>query len=243
MQLLFAFIILSTITISALLLIMLSKNSRSGKVRNIAIQHDWQYEEFVNFTDDIKIANFGLLNYSQNVIFRHFISGDINGHSFSFFDCRAIEPSGIHNSSLILYHLKFQPQYKNLHASFTPINPGRPMSDAMQSPIDRNYLARLRKMQKLSLLTPHYAFENYELHANNPSLLEQFLQQHLEVSAADTNLSTWFLAHPHLHIEISDGMLLAYQPNRLLDEESIISAINAVCDISKPLSNADSTEQ
>ena len=117
------------------------------------------------------------------------------------------------------------------------------MSDAMQSPIDRNYLARLRKMQKLSLLTPHYAFENYELHANNPSLLEQFLQQHLEVSAADTNLSTWFLAHPHLHIEISDGMLLAYQPNRLLDEESIIPAINAVSDISKPLSNADSTEQ
>ena len=243
MQLLFAFIVLSTITISALLLIMLSKNSRSGKVRNIAIHHDWQYEEFVNFSDDIKVANFGLLNYSQNVIFRHFINGDIDGHRFSFFDCRAIEPSGIHNSSLILSHLKLQPKYQNLHASFTPFSSDSPMSDAMQSPIDKNYLARLRQMQKLSPLAPHYAFENYQLHANNPSLLEQFLQQHLEESGTDINLSTWILAHPHLHIEISDGMLLAYQPNRLLDEESIIPAIYAVSDISNPLSNADSTEQ
>jgi len=243
LQLLFAFIVLSTITISALLLIMLSKNSRSGKVRNIAIHHDWQYEEFVNFSDDIKVANFGLLNYSQNVIFRHFINGDIDGHRFSFFDCRAIEPSGIHNSSLILHHLNLQAKYENLHACFTPIDSGRPLSDAMQSPIDKNYLARLRQMQKLSCLTPHYAFENYELHANNPSLLEQFLQQHLEESGTDINLSTWILAHPHLHIEISDGMLLAYQPNRLLDEESIIPAINAVSDISNSLNNADILEQ
>jgi len=243
LQLLFAFIVLSTITISALLLIMLSKNSRSGKVRNIALQHDWQYEEFVNFSDDIKIANFGLLNYSQNVIFRHFISGDIDGHSFSFFDCRAIEPSGIHNSSLILFHLKLQSKYQALHASITPTNSGRLMNDAMQSPLDKNYLARLRRMQKISLLAPHYAFENHQLHANNPSLLEQFLQQHLEESAENANLSAWFLAHPHLHIEISNGMLLAYQPNRLLDEESIIPAINAVNDISKTLSNTDSIEQ
>lgn len=245
MQLLFTFIILSTITIFAILLMILSKNTRSGKVREIANQHDWQYQEFIDLNDTIKAANFGLLNYSQNAVFRHIISADFlndkdKSQSFSFFDCRAIEPLGIHNSSVIISSLDFQAEYQDLHACFTPIISSQsPSKDAMQSPIDKNYLIRLRSMQKLSLLTEHYAFEKHQLHANKPSLLEQFLQQHIEKSDRNNNLSTWILAHPHLHIEISNGMLLAYQPNRLLDEESIIPAINAITDISKWLNNKE----
>lgn len=243
MQLLFAFIVLSTITLIAVLLMLLSKNTRSGKVREIATQHDWQYQEFIDLSDTIKAANFGLLNYSQNAVFRHIISAEfINDKStsqgFSFFDCRAIEPLGIHNSSVILSCLNLKIEYKDLHACLTPIATSQsPNRDAMQSPINENYLIRLRRMQKLTLLTPHYAFDKYQLHANKPSLLEQFIQQHIESSGSRNNLSTWLLAHPHLHIEISNGMLLAYQPNRLLDEESIIPAINAVTDISKWLNN------
>ena len=243
MQLLFAFIILSTITIIAVLLMLLSKNTRSGKIHEIANQHDWQYQEFIDLNDTIKAANFGLLNYSQNAVFRHIISADFlnnkgTSQGISFFDCRAIEPLGIHNSSVILSCLNLQTEYQDLHACLTPMASNQSYKDSMQSPIDKNYLIRLRSMQKLSLLTPHYAFEKHQLHANNPSLLEQFLQQHLESSDSKNNLSTWILAHPHLHIEISSGMLLTYQPNRLLDEEAIIPAINAVTDISKWLNNA-----
>lgn len=211
---------------------ILSKNTRSGKVHEIANQHNWQYQEFIDLNDTLKAANFGLLNYSQNAVFRHIISAEFlnnkdKSQDLSFFDCRAIEPLGIHNSSVIVSCLNVQTEYQGLHACFTP----------MRSPIDSNYLIRLRHMQKLSLLTPHYAFEKYQLHANKPNLLEKFLQQHIDNTDQKSSLSTWLLAHPHLHIEISNGMLLAYQPNRLLDEESILPAINAVIDISKYLSN------
>jgi hypothetical protein len=240
LQLLFAFIILSIITLSALLLILLNKNSRSAKVCELALQYDWQYQEFVNFSDTIKAANFGLLNYSQNAIFRHVISADEQyfGLGFNFFDCRAIEPSGIHNSSVILFNLILPDEFSDLHASISPLEKGNSSTkEAMQSPIDQTYLTRLRKMQKLSILAPHYAFENYQLHANSPTLFNHLLEQHLSQKTDETNLSTWLLAHPHLHIEISNGILLAYQPNRLLDDEMIMIAIEAVADISKQLSN------
>jgi|TARA_B100001063_G_scaffold91808_1_gene85426 hypothetical protein len=224
LQLLFAFIILSTITLIAVLLILVSKNSRSGKIREISNQYEWDYQEYLDFNNEIKNANFGLLNYSQNVIFRH----ELKAPHFSFFDCRAIEPSGIHNSSVILSYLKLEPQFLNLHASFSPIQ------NTMQSPEDNNQ-ARLRHMQKLSIVSTHYAFEEYQLHSNNPHLLEIFIQQHIKESGRENNLSTWLLAHPHLHIEISNGILLAYQPNCLLDEASIAPAINAVIDVSKCL--------
>jgi hypothetical protein len=225
LQLLFAFIILSSITLIAVLLVLLSKNSRSGKVREIANQQEWHYQEYLDFNDDIKNANLGLLNYSQNVIFRH----ELKAPHFSFFDCRAIEPSGIHNSSVILCYLKLKPQFLTLHASFSP------HQNTMQS-LEDNSLARLRHMQKLAKVSTHYAFENYQLHSNNHHVLEAFIQQHIEESGRENNLSTWLLAHPHLHIEISNGILLAYQPNRLLDDASIVPAINAVIDISTRLS-------
>ena len=245
MQLLFAFIILSTITLIAVLLIILNKNTRSGKVHEIANKNNWQYQEFIDLDETMKAANFGLLNHSQNAIFRHIIStntlnfesNDKSLHKgFRFFDCRAIEPLGIHNSSVILYYLDLQTEFSDLHACFTPIESQQAtIKNPVQSPIDKNYLIRLRQMQKLSLFPPHTSFDNYQLHTNKPHLLEQFLQQRIANISIKTNLSSWLLAHPHLHIEISNGMLLAYQPNRLLDEESIIPAINAVADISKCL--------
>lgn len=225
MQLLFAFIILSAITLIAVLLVLLSKNSRSGKIREIANQYEWDYQEYLDFNNTIKDANFGLLNHSQNVIFRH----ELKAPNFNFFDYRAIEPSGIHNSSVILSYLKLEPKFQKLHASFSPIQ------NTMQSP-EGNSQARLRHMQKLSIVSTHYAFEKYQLHSNNPHLLEAFIQHHIELSGRENNLSTWLLAHPHLHIEISNGILLAYQPNYLLDEASIGPAINAVIDVSKCLS-------
>lgn len=244
MQLLFAFIILSTITIIAILLVILNKNTRSGKVRDIAQKNNWQYQEFIDLDNTLKSANFGLLNHSQNAIFRHIISSDgayntNENKKFRFFDCRAIEPSGIHNSSVILSYLDLSNEYQKLHACFTPITANQtPSKNPMQSPIDKLYLARLRHLQKLSLLSPHYAFQRYQLHANTPRLLENFLQQHLSKTNTENTISKWLLAHPHLHIEISNGILLAYQPNCLLDEDSITSAIKAVCDISERLNNA-----
>lgn len=240
MQLLFAFIILSIITLSALLLILLNRNSRSAKVSEIAQLYGWQYQEFVNISDTIKAANFGLLNYSQNATFRHVISADEQHFdlAFNFFDCRAIEALGIHNSSVILFNLKLQNDFTGLHASISPLEKIKTSTtDAMRSPIDQTHLMRLRKMQKLSSLEPHYAFENHQLHANSPALFKRLLKQHLSQQSNNTNLSTWLLAHPHLHIEISNGILLAYQPNRLLNDESIMIAIDAVADISKRLSN------
>ena len=241
MQLLFTFIILSIVTLIAVLLIILSKNSRSQKISNVCQDKQWQYQEFVNFSDSIKNANFGLLNYSQNAIFRHVISADDKsfGLEFNFFDCRAIEPLAIHNSSALIFNLKLNPLFSELHASFSPAEERK--KHAMHSGLDKGYFQRIRNMQKLIKLKPHYAFEQHELYANNPSLLEDFLQQHLsnrEKQTEEETLSAWLLAHPHLHIEISTGMLLAYQPNHLLNDEAIIPAITHVAKISQSLSQA-----
>ena len=237
MQLLFAFIILSVITLIAVLLVLLSKNSRSGKVRDIANQQHWDYQEYLDFNDRLKEANFGLLNYSQNVIFRHVL----NAANITFFDCRAIEPSGIHNSSIILSYLNLEPRFQTLQATFSPMAAqpsmnGRNPINALQSPIDNNHLTRLRHMQKLSAANPHYAFQKYHLHSNQQSLLEDFLQQHIERSGRENNLSTWLLAHPHLHIELSSGMLLAYKKNQLIDEDSLVSAVDIVAELAGILS-------
>lgn len=241
MQLLFAFIILSIIMSVAILLMMLSKNSRSHKVRQLCQDKQWQYQEFVNFNEPIKNANFGLLNYSQNAIFRHVISADANdfGLGFNFFDCRAIEPSCIHNCSVLLFNLNLDAKFSKLHTNLSPKG-DLPESD-QGTVLDKHYFLRIKQQQKLMLVKPHYAFEQHDIYSNNPVLLEEFLQQHLtndNKGAQKTKLSSWLLAHPHLHIEISNGMLLAYQPNQLLSDEAIIPAIEHIAEISQSLSRS-----
>lgn len=248
LQLLFAFIILSFITLIAILLTILSKNSRSHKIRNLSQQHKWQYQEFVNFTETIKQANFGLLNYSQNIIFRHIISADKNkmGFGFNFFDCRAIEPMDIHNCSSLLFNLDFQQHpLQDIHVCFSPKS--EPLADTRNasafghSGIDKKYFDRIRAMQKLKRLTSlfpfDYAFPKHEIYTNNSNLLESFLEQHVKSdSRQHSPLTDWLLAHPNLHIEISNGMLLAYQPNHLLNDDEIIPAIEHITELAKSLS-------
>jgi hypothetical protein len=226
---------------------MLSKNTRSGKVREIANQHDWQYQEFIEFSDTIKIANFGILNYSQNAIFRHAICANAQhfGLGFNFLDCRAIEASGIHNSSVLLFNLTLNKDFSHLHCSITPNI--QASTNHHSSALNNNHLAYIRKKQKLITLESHHAFENQTLHANDPELFSRFLQLYLtdQVQNNDSQqnnpsqkLNTWLLAHPHLHIEISNGILLAYQPNHLLADDSILPAINAVAALSKSISSS-----
>lgn len=230
----------------AILLMMLSKNRRSQKIRDICQQNDWQYQEFVNFTDTIKDANLGLLNYSQNIIFRHIISADDSskGIGFNFFDCRSIEPSGIHNCSALLFNLTLPADMNTLHVCFSPrsetIEHTKNSNAFGHSGINKKYFDRIRHMQKLKRLTPlfplDHAFPLHEMFTNNANLLERFLIQHIPTDPRqDSPFSDWLLAHPHLHIEISNGMLLAYQPNHLLDDEAIIPAIDDIAQFSVSL--------
>jgi hypothetical protein len=259
LQLLLTFIILSIITLIAILLMMLSKNSRSQKVRTLCQQNNWQYQEYVNFTNNIKQANFGLLNYSQNIIFRHIISANDStlGIGFNFFDCRSIEVMGIHNCSALLFQLNTptanepyatspEQNIKNLHVCFSPkaeTLANTKSSEAFKhSAIDKKYFDRIRAMQKLkrlnNLFAFDYAFPKHEIYTNNPALLENFLAQHIQPEInKETPLSNWFLAHPHLHIEISNGMLLAYQPNKILDDDAIVPAIEHLAELTKSLSS------
>jgi hypothetical protein len=240
LQLILTFFILSIITLIAVLLIVLNKNTRSAKIRQIAQDNHWQYQEFIDFDDDIKQANFGLLNYSQNVIFRHFIkAGDEHyGLAFNTFDCRAIEPSGIHNSSVILFTLALGTEFNGLHLS---INRHTQDDDAFTDVSHQQALKNQYRSQKLTALAEHQIPEafsknvntlsNINIYANEPAQAYRFLQ-HTGATAEEKNpLIHWLLAHPHLHIEISHGMLLAYKKNQIIEETSIISAISAVAEV------------
>jgi len=242
LQLILTFIILSIITLTVVLLIILSKNSRSGKVRQLAQENNWQYQEFIDFSDVIKQANFGILNYSQNAVFRHCISADDEhyGSGFNSFDCRAIEPSGIHNSSIILFNLKLAPEFNNLHFS---INRPSQDKDAFNDISKQQSIRNQFRQQKLIPLANHQipkAFlellsktSEFDIYVNDPAQSYRFLQGICSTPKNETSLIHWFLAHPHLHIEISNGMLLAYQKNHLIEDTSLLSAINTVEELAR----------
>jgi hypothetical protein len=248
LQLILTFIILSIITLTVVLLIILSKNSRSGKVRQLAQDNNWQYQEFIDFSDAIKQANFGILNYSQNAVFRHFISADNEhfGLGFNSFDCRAIEPSGIHNSSIILFNLRLDTEFSNLHLS---INRPSQDKDAFNDVSKQQSIRNQFRQQKLIPLANHQipkAFlelfvktSKFDIYANNPAQSYRFLQGVCSPPKDNKSLIHWFLAYPHLHIEISNGMLLAYQKNHLIEDTSLLTAMVAVAELAQILSQKD----
>jgi len=256
LQLILTFIILSIITLTAVLLIMLSKNTRSGKIRQIAQKNNWQYQEFIDFSDAIKQANFGILNYSQNAIFRHSIQADDTHYNLGFntFDCRAIEPTGIHNSSMILFNLKLNAQFHNLHLCIDRHNQE---SDAFTDVSKQQAIKNQYRLQKLTALAAHQipkVFDSWyckqsneqtasaskiDIYANEPAKAYRFLNEVSAVAEKETSLMNWLLAHPHLHIEISSGMLLVYQKNHLIQEVSLIAAITVVAELAKILSQPE----
>jgi hypothetical protein len=245
LQLILTFIILSVITLVAILLIVLNKNSRSAKLQQIAQTHNWHYQEFIDFDDSIKNANFGLLNYSQNAIFRHFIQADSEYQNLSFktFDCRAIEPSGIHNSTLILFDLKIPADFKKLHLT---ISQPQQDTDAFSDSSHQQIIKRQYQSQKLSKLAHHQIpvelglnderLSKTVLYANQPGQAHQLLMYICSTNKSSMSLNHWLLAHPHLHIELSSGMLLAYKKNQLIDEDSLVSAVDIVAELAGILS-------
>ncbi|MGK0249453.1 MAG: hypothetical protein ACI910_002196 [Oleispira sp.] len=245
MQLIFTFIILSVVTLIAMLLILLNKNTRSAKIRQIAQENNWQYQEFVNFNDDIKYADFGLLNYSQNVIFRHFIQADNEyaGLAFNTFDCRAIEPLGIHNSSIILFTLTLGNEFKNLHLS---INRFYSNKDAFNDLSHQQSMKNQYRLQKLTALEDHKrpkvlrndvgSASKIDVYTNDANQAYRFIQHVCSTAEDEKSVIHWLLAHPNLHIEISDGMLMAYQKNTLIEDTSLIAAIDSVAQLALLLS-------
>ncbi len=227
---------------------MLSRNSRSGKIHQIAQQNNWQYQEFVDFSEHIKEANFGIINYSQNAIFRHFISADDSPHdlSFNFFDCRALEPMGMHNSSLILFNLKLATEFQNLHLF---IKRQKQAKDAFSDISNQQSLQQRYQQQKLIALAQHQVPNNLStlkpsakaevIYANQPSLAYQLLQGISAPKNEEKALTHWLLAYPNLHIEISNGILLVYQENHLIEEDSIMQAIAVVAELAQLLSQSN----
>lgn len=249
MQLILTFIILSTITLIAVLLIVLSKNSRSGKVRNLAQENNWQYQEFIDFSDSIKEANFGLLNYSQNAVFRHFIRADDDhfGLGFNSFDCRALEPSGIHNSSIILFNLKLDTEFQNLHLNVSRHSQDKDSFTDISNLRSIQYQYRQQKLTALAahqipkaFLDPLLSSSKVEIHANDSGQAYQFLHRICSNTEKEKSLVQWLLAYPHLHIEISNGMLMAYQKNHLIEDASLLAAIAAIAELALILSQGTS---
>jgi hypothetical protein len=245
LQLIFTFIILSVVTLIAVLLILLNKNTRSAKINQIAQENNWQYQEFIDFSDDIKYADFGLLNYSQNVIFRHFIQADNQyaGLAFNTFDCRAIEPLGIHNSSIILFTLTLVNEFKSLHLS---INRFYSDKDVFNDLSHQQSIKNQYRLQKLTALEDHKrpkalrnevtSASSIDVYANDSNQAYRFLQHVCSTAEVEKSLIDWLLAYPDLHIEISDGMLLVYKKNTLIKDTSLIAAIDSVAELAFILS-------
>ena len=80
----------------------------------------------------------------------------------------------------------------------------------------------------------HPEMRQWQVFSKRPGEIAQILS---------VEVRQWLLAHPHLHIEWSNGILLLYRPRHLLDEHSIEPAINAGCELAQLLQNNASTIQ
>ena len=71
----------------------------------------------------------------------------------------------------------------------------------------------------LPILQPH----------QKPKALRQWhmaSQPLARMQACIDTLQAWCLAHPHLHIELANGMLMLYRPQFELDAEQLQQALN-----------------
>jgi hypothetical protein len=142
-----------------------------------------------------------------------------------------------------LFDLKIPADFKKLHLT---ISQPQQDTDAFSDSSHQQIIKRQYQSQKLSKLAPHQIpvelglnderLSKTVLYANQPGQAHQLLMYICSTNKSSMSLNHWLLAHPHLHIELSSGMLLAYKKNQLIDEDSLVTAVDTVAELARILS-------
>ena len=204
---LLSLIIIAAIIGLLLLLMLVDRGSRGSELSALADQLKLAYRPYASLSQRIRDAHFQLLDIGQFRHFRHLLEGPLNNnnqHYLNLFDYSLIGAGGASTQTVILLPCPLP------EASAFSICRKRWLQDDVFSESQHKKLASLTAQQKPLLL------RQWQLHSQHSEYLWALLKP---------EVCDWLLAHPHLHIEWADGILLLCRPHHVLPPEQIEDAL------------------
>lgn len=220
MTVVLSLIVLLVIFVSLFLLLLVDKDNRTKQLRRCADQLALNYRPFAALSSEMRDAHFYIIEIGQFRNFRHLIEGKLTSNNqqlpVNLFDYSLVSNDGTANQTLVLIHCplpcsKLRIQQKSWL-----------QGDAFTGP-EIDTLTRLQTGQL------HPEISNWQVFSERPAETNRLLTPHVR---------QWLLAHPHLHIEWSNGILLLYRPKHLLDEQAIAAALEAAGELVQLLQNS-----
>ncbi|WP_430459623.1 hypothetical protein ACQUQU_10445 [Thalassolituus sp. LLYu03] len=192
--------------IGLLFLVLVVDTGRRGKTLSATARDlGLDYRPYASISNRIRDAHFAIIESGQFRHFRHLLEGTFRQRSYvSVFDYSVVMPEGTSTQSLLLLAcpLPGLPAFA--------ISKSRWLSHDAFSEGNHYRLQPLRTDQKPLLL------RQWQVLSRDPQRLWPRLTP---------TLCDWLLAHPHLHIEWSDGILLVCRPGHILAPEHMGAAI------------------
>jgi len=222
MTLVFSLIVLLVIFVSLFLLLLIDKDSRTKQLRQCAGQLGLEYRPFASLSPQVRDARFRIINLGQLHHFRHLLEGQFSQsqhpYRLNLLDYSLLSNDGTANQTLMLIDCplptgRFRLQQKQWLS-------GDVFSDQYQDDLRRLLPGQL-----------HPDINQWQIFSERPGEISRLLNEEVR---------QWLLAHPHLHIEWSNGILLLYRPQHLLDENSISPALSAGCELAQQLQQSTS---
>lgn len=192
-------------------LALVDRGRRGGRLSAEATRLQLHYRPYASLSEHLRNAHFMLLDCGQFRHFRHLIEGQLaDGRYLNLFDYSLITAHGVSTQTLLLLPCQLPEQARFCISRQAWLDEDG-FSETLQHP-----LQPLRKEQRPPRL------HQWQLFSAEPAQLWSLLQP---------ELCDWLLAHPHLHIEWSDGILLLCRPEHLLEPEQLEAAIHHACDL------------
>ena len=219
MTLLFSLVVslLVILVMAAVLFLLMSANhnSRSAKLRQQADSLTLSYRPYASLSRQVREAQFQIIEIGQFRHFRHLLEGHFHPDdtttknppcSVNLLDYSLVYEAGTANQTLLMLSC---PLDNHLNGRFR-IQPDNWLNaDVFSEPITHN-LVQLQHGQL------HEEIRSLQIFSETPGTL---------ASKLNHSVRQWLLAHPHLHIEWSHGILLLYRPNHLLAAEDLPAAL------------------
>lgn len=214
-------LIIILVIISALFLLMsIDNSSRSGKLRQQADQLGLKYRPYASLSRQVRDAQFLIIEAGQFRHFRHLLEGETQAASINLLDYSLVYEAGTANQTLMMISC---PLPEVLCGRFR-IQPDHWLNtDVFSEPIHHS-------MSQLQHGQLHKDIRALQIFSETPGALAKRL---------NLKVRQWLLAHPHLHIEWSHGILLLYRPNYLLSPDDLPAALISGCELARLLQTTE----
>ena len=197
--------------------LLLDTGRRGGALSEAGKPLGLAYRPYAALSSEIRDARFVLLECGQFRHFRHLLEGrDPRGVYVNFFDYSIVTPGGTSTQTLLLMECKLPFSQRFEIEKNEWLSPDT-FCEGLKSP-----LYPLRPEQKPMLL------KRWHISSDQP---------HLFFHRLTPELTDWLLAHPHLHIEWSAGILLICRAHHIIEPDQIDAAIQHALELARILSN------